>query len=419
MKPILEVQNISKKYRIHHNQTSRYLSLRERLSGAFSTNFGSGENSMDDFWALRDISFTLERGESIGIVGRNGAGKSTLLKVLSKITSPTSGRIISRGRIASLLEVGTGFHPELTGRENIFFNGSLLGMRRKEIEAKFDEIIDFSGVERFIETPLKHYSSGMQLRLAFAVAAFLEPEILVIDEVLAVGDAEFQKKCLGKMEEVSANEGRTILFVSHHMAAVKKLCKKGMLLANGAVEFFGNAQEATDLYLKEGLKSNTEKIWNDKKAPRPRIEILRAAVFAKGMTPQDPIKTSDDIVLEIDFCNHLDDRNIDVTYDIYDASGVHLTHFGMICNPDGKLPQGNHRTRGIIPGNLLNTSQYIVHVQFGLDQNEVLRKESDILCFDVVDDIRSRGINYSKLPGVIHPVCTWTTEPLTQNYDIE
>lgn len=412
MKPILEVQNISKKYRIRHAQSSRYLSLREKLSDGFNFDFWSTKNLIDDFWALKDISFTVERGESIGIVGRNGAGKSTLLKVLSKITSPTGGRIISRGRIASLLEVGTGFHPELTGRENIFFNGSLLGMKRKEIETKFDEIIDFSGVEKFIETPLKHYSSGMQLRLAFAVAAFLEPEVLVIDEVLAVGDAEFQKKCFGKMEEVSANEGRTILFVSHHMAAVKKLCKKGILLSNGLMEFYGSAQAVTDLYLKEGLKSNTEKIWTDRKNQKSRIDILRAAVFARGMTSQDPIKTSDDIVLEIDFCNNLGDRNIDITYDIYDVSGVHLTHFGMICNPDGKLPGGNYRTRGIIPGNLLNTSQYIVHVQFGLDQNEVLRKESDILCFDVVDDIRTRGRNYAKLPGVIHPVCEWTTEPL-------
>lgn len=413
MKPILEIQNISKKYSIRSSQHGRYLSLRDRLADISTFNFGSDKNSMQDFWALRDISFTIERGESVGIIGRNGAGKSTLLKLLSKITSPSSGRIISRGRIASLLEVGTGFHPELSGRENIFFNGSLLGMKRKEIETKFDEIIDFSGVEKFIETPLKHYSSGMQLRLAFAVAAFLEPEILVIDEVLAVGDAEFQKKCIGKMEEVSANEGRTILFVSHHLGAVKKLCKKGILLANGKMEFCGSAQDATDLYLKEGLKSNTEKIWTAKEASqKSKIEILRAAVFAKDMTPQDPIRTSDDIVLEIDFCNNLNDRNIDITYDIFDASGVHLTHFGMICNPDGRLPGGNYRTRGVIPGNLLNTSQYIVHVQFGLDQNEVIRKEFDILCFDVVDDIRSRGRNYAKFPGVIHPVCEWSTEPL-------
>lgn len=218
MAPILEVRNISKKYRIGHS-TGPYLSFREKMTGLFRFNGVEQE----DFWALDDVSFDVEPGMSLGIIGKNGAGKSTLLKILSKITPPTKGKIVTRGRIASLLEVGTGFHAELTGRENVFFNGSLLGMKRKEIETRFDEIIDFSGTEKFLDTPLKHYSSGMQLRLAFAVAAFLEPEILVIDEVLAVGDAEFQKKCLGKMEDVSKS-GRTILFVSHNMTAVKHLC---------------------------------------------------------------------------------------------------------------------------------------------------------------------------------------------------
>src|SRR6478609_2673022 len=219
MKPILQIQNISKKFRISH-QTGGYLSLRERMVNTLKFE----KKDTEDFWALKDISFEIQPGESIGIIGRNGAGKSTLLKILSKITPPSSGKIVSRGRIASLLEVGTGFHPELTGRENIFFNGSLLGMKRKEVEKQFDEIVDFSGVEMFLDTPLKHYSSGMQLRLAFSVAAFLEPEILIIDEVLAVGDAEFQKKCVGKMEDVSKS-GRTILFVSHSMAAIQSLCK--------------------------------------------------------------------------------------------------------------------------------------------------------------------------------------------------
>lgn len=229
MKPILEIQNISKKYRIQH-MAGGYLSLRDRMVNALKFE----KNNTEDFWALKDVSFEVQPGESIGIIGRNGAGKSTLLKILSKITPPTTGKIVSRGRVASLLEVGTGFHPELTGRENIFFNGSLLGMKRREIEAKFDEIVDFSGVEKFLDTPLKHFSSGMQLRLAFAVAAFLEPEILIIDEVLAVGDAEFQKKCLGKMEDVSKS-GRTILFVSHNMGAVQVLCKRGIYLNGGKI----------------------------------------------------------------------------------------------------------------------------------------------------------------------------------------
>ncbi|MBX2917511.1 MAG: ABC transporter ATP-binding protein [Cyclobacteriaceae bacterium] len=229
MQPVLEVHNISKRFRISH-QTGGYLSLRERMVHAFKFE----KTSVEDFWALDNVSFEVNPGESVGIIGRNGAGKSTLLKVLSKITPPTKGKIISRGRVASLLEVGTGFHPELTGRENVYFNGSLLGMKRREIDLKFDEIVDFSGVEKFLDTPLKHYSSGMQLRLAFAVAAFLEPEILIIDEVLAVGDAEFQKKCIGKMEDVSKS-GRTILFVSHNMGAVENLCSRAILLNQGSI----------------------------------------------------------------------------------------------------------------------------------------------------------------------------------------
>jgi len=243
VKPILEVHHLAKKYKIRHG-SGGYLSLRERMLNGLKRSSKKAE----DFWAVNDVSFEVQPGESIGIIGRNGAGKSTLLKILSKITPPTKGKIITRGRMASLLEVGTGFHPELTGRENIFFNGSLLGMKRREIESKFDEIVDFSGVEKFLDTPLKHYSSGMQLRLAFSVAAFLEPEILVIDEVLAVGDAEFQKKCLGKMEDVTKS-GRTILFVSHNMGAVKNLCSRGILLQSGKIEFAGDVDQAVNRYL--------------------------------------------------------------------------------------------------------------------------------------------------------------------------
>jgi lipopolysaccharide transport system ATP-binding protein len=249
MKSILEIQDLGKKYRIQH-LSGGYLSFRERLQSMVSFK----KEQMEDFWALKDVSFNVQPGESIGIIGRNGAGKSTLLKILSKITPPSTGKIISRGRIASLLEVGTGFHPELTGRENIFFNGSLLGMKRKEIESKFDEIIDFSGVEKFLDTPLKHFSSGMQLRLAFAVAAFLEPEILIIDEVLSVGDAEFQKKCLGKMEDVSKS-GRTILFVSHDLAAVEKLCARAILLQSGSIHMAADTASVVNYYLHKKLQS--------------------------------------------------------------------------------------------------------------------------------------------------------------------
>lgn len=267
MRPILEIQGISKKYRIRH-ASAGYLSLRERMVSAFKLS----KNEVEDFWALRDVSFQVQPGESIGIIGRNGAGKSTLLKVLSKITPPTSGKIFSRGRIASLLEVGTGFHPELTGCENIFFNGSLLGMKRKEIQSKFDEIVDFSGVEKFLDTPLKHYSSGMQLRLAFAVAAFLEPEILIIDEVLAVGDAEFQKKCMGKMEAVSKS-GRTILFVSHNMAAVKSLCKYSVLLDSGELRMKDVTSSVVEQYFSQ--EKNETGIWEISKPSESLSAFVR------------------------------------------------------------------------------------------------------------------------------------------------
>jgi lipopolysaccharide transport system ATP-binding protein len=243
MKHILEIQNIGKKFNITHKGSSSS-TFREALLGFFKRD----EVSSEIFWALKDVNFNVYPGESIGIMGKNGAGKSTLLKILSKITPPSTGKILSRGRIASLLEVGTGFHSELTGRENVYLNGSILGLRRAEINKHFDAIVDFSGVERFLDTPLKHYSSGMQLRLAFAVAAHLEPEILIIDEVLAVGDVEFQKKCMRKMSEVSGS-GRTILFVSHDMNAIASLCSRGIVLKNGTVDFTGGISECIENYL--------------------------------------------------------------------------------------------------------------------------------------------------------------------------
>jgi ABC-type polysaccharide/polyol phosphate transport system ATPase subunit len=248
MKPILEIKNISKKFLINHQQLP-YLSFRDKLTNIFRT-----KDATEEFWALNDVSFNVQAGDSLGIIGRNGAGKSTLLKVLSRITPPTKGKIVVRGRVASLLEVGTGFHQELTGRENIFMNGSILGMRHAEIKARFDEIVDFSGTEKFLDTPLKHYSSGMQLRLAFAVAAHLEPEILIVDEVLAVGDAEFQKKCLKKMEDVTG-EGRTVLFVSHNLPSLKAICKTGVLLRNGQVMYKGGMNEVIDEYTSYHLAS--------------------------------------------------------------------------------------------------------------------------------------------------------------------
>ncbi len=261
MSTVIRVENLSKKYTLHHERQERYTALRDvimdKVRGVgrtllspfgigVSTNAGPAD---EDFWALRDVSFDIRQGDRVGIIGRNGAGKSTLLKILSRITDPSDGEVKIKGRVASLLEVGTGFHPELTGRENIFLNGAILGMSRVEIVRKFDEIVEFAEVERFLDTPVKRYSSGMYVRLAFAVAAHLEPEILVVDEVLAVGDAQFQKKCLGKMEDVG-REGRTVIFVSHNMDAVKHLCSKAMVLSSGRIVGAGDVEEQVSLYLR-------------------------------------------------------------------------------------------------------------------------------------------------------------------------
>ncbi len=260
---IITVENLSKCYIIAHEERERYTSLRDvmtrRVKNAFSFGKSSYKNpsSQEEFWALKDLNFEIKRGDRVGIIGRNGAGKSTLLKILSRITEPTTGRVTIDGRVASLLEVGTGFHPELTGRENIFLNGAILGMSRAEIRVKFDEIVAFAEVEKFLDTPVKRYSSGMYVRLAFAVAAHMEPEILIVDEVLAVGDAQFQKKCLGKMEDVSRNEGRTVLFVSHNMQALLSLCKKGIYLIGGKVETIDEINQTINSYLSQSNTFNS------------------------------------------------------------------------------------------------------------------------------------------------------------------
>lgn len=249
--PAIRISNLSKSYRIQHDDTPRATNLGEAITKKIRAPFKRSQK--ETFWALKDIDLEINKGEVVGVIGRNGAGKSTLLKVLSRITEPTSGRIELFGRVGSLLEVGTGFHPELTGRENIFLNGAILGMRREEIKKQFDAIVDFAGVEKFLDTPVKRYSSGMYVRLAFAVAAHLNPEILIVDEVLAVGDAEFQKKCLGKMQDV-AQSGRTVLFVSHNMAAVQRLCSTGVLLSGGRVLSVGSVTDVIDVYLRQAEK---------------------------------------------------------------------------------------------------------------------------------------------------------------------
>jgi lipopolysaccharide transport system ATP-binding protein len=260
-KPVIKIDQVSKKFIINHESKERYTALRDviinKAKSLASFNKKGSSKEREEFYALQDVSFEVNEGDRIGIIGRNGAGKSTLLKILSRITEPSSGRITVRGRIASLLEVGTGFHPELTGRENIFLNGAILGMSRAEIRAKFDEIVAFAEIEKFLDTPVKRYSSGMYVRLAFAVAAHLEPEILIVDEVLAVGDSQFQKKCLGKMEDVSKNQGRTVLFVSHNMGVISQLCERAVLLKGGKLIQVGKARKVIDDYiLNSGGNSN-------------------------------------------------------------------------------------------------------------------------------------------------------------------
>jgi lipopolysaccharide transport system ATP-binding protein len=284
MSSVIAVENLSKRYIIGHQKQERYTTLRDVLANGarqvahkLAHPFAAPENDSthEEFWALKDVSFDIRQGDRVGIIGRNGAGKSTLLKILSRITEPTSGKVLIKGRVASLLEVGTGFHPELSGRENIFLNGAILGMSKAEIKSKFDEIVDFAEVERFLDTPVKRYSSGMYVRLAFAVAAHLEPEILIIDEVLAVGDAQFQKKCLGKMESVGS-EGRTILFVSHNMAAIQQLCGSGILLRNGAVRESGSIEKVIETYLNDSTSIGSESIGD---IPRARDDYGVIARF--------------------------------------------------------------------------------------------------------------------------------------------
>lgn len=350
MKPIIEVRNLSKIYQIGA-KSERYISLRDRLS---SPSQWFRTNKTEPFYALKDVSFDIMPGETVGIIGRNGAGKSTLLKILSRITPPTSGSIKLRGRVASLLEVGTGFHPELTGRENIYFNGAILGMRKSEINRKLDEIIDFSGVEQFLDTPLKQYSSGMQLRLAFAVAAHLEPEILLIDEVLAVGDAEFQKKCLGKMEDISKGEGRTVVVVSHDMGMVGKLCDTGILInlnntyELGAINFIINnyisAHQKNEFYFKGKLSRY--------------LKLLEFIINKKVISQGISIEGDDEIIIELVFQNISFLKPFRITCSI---SSYNVRLFSMHDIPL-KCSIGKFKSIFKIPSKLLRDGYYDVGV---------------------------------------------------------
>lgn len=378
MNVVIKSEHLGKRYIISHQQKESYKALRdvmaEKTKKLFSSFSGGNKNNpseiqkREEFWALKDINFEVSQGDRVGIIGRNGAGKSTLLKVLSRITEPTEGKISLKGRIASLLEVGTGFHPELTGRENIFLNGAILGMRRVEIKRKFDEIVDFSGVEKFLDTPVKRYSSGMYVRLAFAVAAHLESEILVIDEVLAVGDSEFQSKCLGKMQDVSREEGRTVLFVSHNMAAISKLCNKGILLNSGRVTEKSSVDKVIDLYISTSFKNEfyaLENSCNDK-------DIYFEKIFlSKDKTnPINSFSLSDDIQCIFEINGNRPVKEGTLTFIVRDKNlnPIFSEHF-LISDYKSKLtatiPKGV-----LLPGRYyLQSMLHVPNVRF-LDNNE-------------------------------------------------
>ena len=354
----------------------------------------------DIVYSLRDINFEIQQGEAVGIIGKNGAGKSTLLKILSRVTSPTTGKIEIKGRIASLLEVGTGFHPELTGRENIYLNGAILGMRKKEITRKLDEIIDFSGVERYIDTPVKRYSSGMYVRLAFAVAAHLESEILIVDEVLAVGDAEFQKKCLGKMNDVSKNDGRTILFVSHNMAAVQSLCRTAIVLEDGIKVFNGEANDAVNTYLNVTKKNNSQLFWGNGYFTNDLIDILSVKIESK-----DKKTFTTDSQLEIEITLEIKKSGINILMDIclYNTDG--LLVFDVVSKPTEFLI-GSYKLMCKIPRHLMNTGNYTLDLIAVQNHNSVLFKLKDILSFEIEEGEREIEY-YSNWPGIIRPRLIW------------
>lgn len=370
MKPILEAHQLSKRYSIRH-LPGGYLSLRESVRNFWRMR----RNGTEDFWALKNISFQLNAGESLGIVGRNGAGKSTLLKVLSRIMRPTEGRIVSRGRMASLLEVGTGFHPELTGRENVYFNGSLLGMKRKEILAKFDRIVDFSGTEKFLDTPLKHFSSGMQLRLAFSVAAFLDAEILIIDEVLAVGDAEFQKKCIGKVEEVS-KEGRTILFVSHNLAAVETLCSRAMLLDKGELVHAGPVVDVVRKYQSLYMELNSLK-WTKQPGGKEPVYFEEIKAEVTGEQPALKLKLTCRVV------SAQQHPDVFLAFEVSNSMGITILQTIPKAEPFLGYSKGERVYIIEIELPALIPDQYRVSAWMGPHNMETLCWEKEVLGFEI------------------------------------
>ena len=419
--PAIEVEGLSKRYQIGiAGGGAGYQTFREAITHALTAplrrfRFLRGEvQEAETIWALEDVDFSVQPGEVVGVIGRNGAGKSTLLKILSRITEPTRGRVTIRGRVASLLEVGTGFHPELTGRENIYLNGAILGMSRREITAKYDEIVEFAEVERFMDTPVKRYSSGMQVRLAFAVAAHLEPEILIVDEVLAVGDVRFQRKCLGRMRAV-ATSGRTVLFVSHNMQAVESLCTRAIRLDEGRLVMDADPPSVVQAYLMQDLETSVTAEWLDL-ATAPGDEVVRlrrASVRPLDGQPTDPITMSTPVVLEFE-CEHLQPGQ-------YSNINFHLLTEGEVVaftsSPDATefesaagFPVGLIRSRCLIPGDLLKDGRHRVRVRL-VRNRQIIASCEEALVFDVLPASERMGGYYGKTLGAVRPKLNWEVTP--------
>jgi len=423
----ISAAHLSKQYRIGAQQ-ERYKTLRDVLTDALHTPFqrvrsalfqGSGVQRADSdntIWALKDVSFEVGRGEVVGIIGRNGAGKTTLLKILSRITEPTEGYGEIRGRVGSLLEVGTGFHPELTGRENIYLNGAILGMKRTEIDRKFDEIVDFAGVEKFIDTPVKRYSSGMYVRLAFAVAAHLEPEILLVDEVLAVGDAGFQKKCLNRMQDVG-QEGRTVLFVSHSMPAITRLCSRTILLDEGRIVQDGPSHQVVGAYLRSDLGTTAARQWPDlNKAPgNGVVRLCGVRVRTEDGQVTDAVDIRRPVGIEMEYEVLTPGHVLVPNFHLFNEEGV-FVFVTADCGPAWRRkprPMGRYVSMAWIPGNLLSEGTLIVAADIHT-HDPVVRHfhERDVVAFQVIDSLdgdSARGDYAGSMAGVVRPLLEWTT----------
>lgn len=426
-RPVISVENLSKSYQLGVINTGTFRGDLQRwwarMRGLPDPLMKVGEKAHqgETIWALKDINFTVQQGEAVGIIGRNGAGKSTLLKILSRVTTQTSGVVKVKGRIASLLEVGTGFHPELTGRENVYLNGAILGMTQMEVNRKFDEIVDFSGVEQFIDTPVKRYSSGMYVRLAFAVAAHLEPEILVVDEVLAVGDAEFQKKCLGKMGDV-AHAGRTVLFVSHNMGSIQQLCSRAILLNGGQILDDDASSTVVGHYINIGATQLGERLWPDiKNAPGDDVARLRAV---RVLNQHGQVNTSfdvrDPVSIEMEYWIFRDLNYLDVSFYLYNERGelVLSTIDNTRDTISGERPRslGFYRSTCQIPADFLNTGQYYIQAALtGAGSRQIHTIQKDVISFNLTDKMDSKGArgNYHAgewPPAAVRPLLKWTAE---------